>query len=128
MSDKGIVPSPNQVILQRGQRKDGTFRKDIMVRAGYVPPDEIPAYQSAGTKFKKQVENAPKPGSLTVEEVVANSNNNNNNSDNNNNANYNFFTPSEEAKPKTKAQKKNEKRRAAKRNKAATNDNNNNVN
>ncbi|GAQ78542.1 Pym super family protein [Klebsormidium nitens] len=42
-------------IIPPSKRPDGTLRKEIRVRAGYVPPDEVQRYESKGTQFKKGV-------------------------------------------------------------------------
>lgn len=35
-------------VLASTRRPDGTFRKEIRIRPGYTPPDEVPKYQSKG--------------------------------------------------------------------------------
>jgi len=77
------------VIIPGSRRPDGTFRKDIKVRAGYTPLDEVPRYESTGKKFMKEVKEVGIPG-------IPNSGQNN--TQNN-------------TTPKSKTQKKNESRK-----------------
>ncbi|KAL3161444.1 Mago binding [Trebouxia sp. C0010 RCD-2024] len=46
-------------IIESTKRPDGTYRKERRVRAGYVPQDEQPVYQSKGTLFKQSVPKCP---------------------------------------------------------------------
>ena len=41
------------VVIPASQRPDGTWRKEVKVRAGYVPPDEVKRYESVGTRIAK---------------------------------------------------------------------------
>jgi len=53
-------------IIKGSRRPDGSFRKDIRVRAGYVPQDEVKLYVSKG---KQWAQDAPKcPGFYEEEE------------------------------------------------------------
>ncbi|CAA7060795.1 unnamed protein product [Microthlaspi erraticum] len=49
-------------ILEPTRRPDGTLRKPIKIRAGYVPQDEVVKYQSKGALIKKQMESLGPPG------------------------------------------------------------------
>ncbi|KAL4556080.1 hypothetical protein LXL04_038720 [Taraxacum kok-saghyz] len=49
------------------RRPDGTLRKPIRIRAGYVPQDEVAVYKSKGSQLKE--ETVP-PGYDPVEDVV----------------------------------------------------------
>lgn len=46
-------------IIAASKRPDGTFRKERRVRAGYIPQDEQPVYQSKGALFKQNVPKCP---------------------------------------------------------------------
>jgi partner of Y14 and mago protein len=65
MSQRASAPSQassvGYVIQPGSQRPDGTWRKDIRVKAGYTPQDEIPAYQAVGKRIEPP-KNAPIPG------------------------------------------------------------------
>ena len=43
---------PGGRVIGGSRRPDGSIRKEIRVRAGYVPVEEQPVYQSRGAKVK----------------------------------------------------------------------------
>uniref|UniRef100_A0A1J3J4I4 Partner of Y14 and mago n=1 Tax=Noccaea caerulescens TaxID=107243 RepID=A0A1J3J4I4_NOCCA len=70
-------------IVEPTRRPDGTLRKPIRIRAGYVPQDEVVKYQSKGSLIKKQMESLGPPG----------------------------YEPEPAPKPKSKGAKRNERRK-----------------
>ena len=46
--DGTVVNEKGERVIPGSRRPDGTYRKDIRVKAGYVPQDEQPTYQSRG--------------------------------------------------------------------------------
>jgi len=78
--------STGYTIIPATQRPDGTWRKEIKVKAGYVPPDEMDRYQSKGRQITAGSSGLP-PGMAVEENTVT---------------------------KKTKNQKKNERRKAKK--------------
>ncbi|KAF8014004.1 hypothetical protein BT93_I1766 [Corymbia citriodora subsp. variegata] len=71
-------------ILAPSRRPDGTFRKPIRIRAGYVPQEEVAIYQSRGALWKKEVASQEGPPG---------------------------YDPALDAKPKTKSAKRNERKK-----------------
>ncbi|KAE9602892.1 hypothetical protein Lal_00049997 [Lupinus albus] len=69
------------------RRPDGTFRKPIRIRAGYVPQDEVAIYQSKGALWKKEMASQVGPPG------------------------YGGDGPALDAKPKTKSVKRNERKK-----------------
>jgi partner of Y14 and mago protein len=43
-------------IIPGSRRPDGTWRKEVKVRAGYIPQDEMSKYVSSGTKYERERE------------------------------------------------------------------------
>lgn len=56
-------------IIPATQRPDGTWRKEIKVKAGYVPPDEMDRYQSKGRQITAN--NSGLPPGMTIDETTA---------------------------------------------------------
>ncbi|XP_020257061.1 partner of Y14 and mago-like isoform X1 [Asparagus officinalis] len=81
------IPKEGERILGPTRRPDGTLRKPIRIRAGYVPQDEVAIYQSKGALLKKAQPEVP-PG-FDPDAVAAN-------------------------KPKTKSAKRNERKKEKK--------------
>ncbi|KAK7247324.1 hypothetical protein RIF29_42205 [Crotalaria pallida] len=74
-------------ILAPTRRPDGTLRKPIRIRAGYVPQDEVAIYQSKGALWKKEMASQVGPPG------------------------YGGSDPALDAKPKTKSVKRNERKK-----------------
>lgn len=72
-------------ILAPTRRPDGTLRKPIRIRAGYVPQDEVAIYQSKGALLRKEL--------TTLQEAPPG------------------YDPELDAKPKTKSVKRNERKK-----------------
>ncbi|KAK0589144.1 hypothetical protein LWI29_010258 [Acer saccharum] len=73
-------------IVAPTRRPDGTLRKPIRIRAGYVPQDEVAIYQSKGVLLRKEL-------MATQEEVPPG------------------YDPVGDTKPKTKSGKRNERKK-----------------
>lgn len=72
-------------ILAPTRRPDGTLRKPVRIRAGYVPQDEVAIYQSRGALWKKEM--------ASMQEMPPG------------------YDPASEPKPKTKSAKRNERKK-----------------
>ncbi|XP_021287235.1 partner of Y14 and mago isoform X1 [Herrania umbratica] len=71
-------------ILAPTRRPDGTLRKPIRIRAGYVPQEEVAIYQSKGALWKKEMASQVGPPG---------------------------YDPAMDTKPKTKSAKRNERKK-----------------
>ncbi|KAL6649626.1 hypothetical protein ACP70R_013850 [Stipagrostis hirtigluma subsp. patula] len=89
------IPKEGERIIAPTRRPDGTLRKAIRIRAGYVPQEEVAIYQSKGALMRKSGPDMP-PG----------------------------YDPALalEAKPKTKAAKRNERRKEKRQQASSSND------
>ncbi|KAH9299818.1 hypothetical protein KI387_031500, partial [Taxus chinensis] len=81
----GITLKEGERILAPTRRPDGTLRKPIRIRAGYVPQEEVAIYQSKGALLRKSMPEVP-PG----------------------------YDPVADTKPKTKSAKRNERKKEKK--------------
>lgn len=60
-------PKDGERIIASTRRPDGTLRKEIRIRPGYVPPDEVAIYQPKPALVRSQNPNLSISSSTMVE-------------------------------------------------------------
>uniref|UniRef100_A0A915IP50 Partner of Y14 and mago n=1 Tax=Romanomermis culicivorax TaxID=13658 RepID=A0A915IP50_ROMCU len=91
--DQRVTGRDGQTYIPASRRPDGTWRKPIKVRAGYVPQEEVPRYESKGKQFSKDSASDYPVGLSpdfikSVKEENAKSKSTSSRSDNNNSATF----------------------------------------
>ncbi|RLN91516.1 hypothetical protein BBJ28_00016708 [Nothophytophthora sp. Chile5] len=67
--ESGAIPlgavrtADGQVVVPASRRADGSVRKPIRIRQGYVPQDEVPAYKTVAQRAKRAAEGGESSGS-----------------------------------------------------------------
>ncbi|KAL8521000.1 hypothetical protein ACS0TY_011519 [Phlomoides rotata] len=84
-AELGKTLKQGERLLAPTRRPDGSLRKPIRIRAGYVPQDEVAIYQSKGALWKKEM--------AATQEVPPG------------------YDPAAETKPKSKSAKRNERKK-----------------
>ncbi|KAF9690197.1 hypothetical protein SADUNF_Sadunf01G0170600 [Salix dunnii] len=84
MTESSKTLKEGERIVAPSRRPDGTLRKPIRIRAGYVPQDEVAIYQSKGALWRKEMQSQEVPPG---------------------------YDPDPHTKPKTKSVKRNERKK-----------------
>lgn len=61
MAQAPVSSGDGYEVIPASRRPDGTWRKEIKIKSGYVPPDEIAKYESKGKRFLNEQPTLP-PG------------------------------------------------------------------
>ncbi|KAJ0397693.1 hypothetical protein P43SY_002399 [Pythium insidiosum] len=56
-----VVPTSPRMVIPSSRRADGSIRKQIRVRQGYIPQDEVPKYKPIGQRLREQAEKEQTP-------------------------------------------------------------------
>ena len=64
--DNIVYDSSGQPYIPGSQRPDGSWRKPIRVKEGYIPPDEMPVYQSRAKREAAEMPKLPAGPSISL--------------------------------------------------------------
>lgn len=53
MPSDAVRTTDGQVVVPESRRADGSVRKAIRIRAGYVPQEEVPRYKTVAQRVRK---------------------------------------------------------------------------
>ncbi|KAJ4458911.1 hypothetical protein PAPYR_5185 [Paratrimastix pyriformis] len=77
MQEEWSAPAPEQVqakytVVRGSMRPDGTFRKDVRVKAGYMPQEEVAAYVAPGRTRQRLIDAGFVPGGIPKQSIDVN--------------------------------------------------------